>query len=151
MSDATRRPPLRPDLREESPLAAAERRAKEILAHNNGHMDEGIDKFYIDPDRIPEGWTYEWKTKTVYNQENPSYQVALARSGWEPVAATKHPDMMPHDSKSQTIERDGQILMMRPKSITDMVKKTDRQRARDQVRFKEEQIGQAPAGQFERN
>jgi hypothetical protein len=48
------------------------------------------------------------------------------------------------------ILRKGMILMERPQEITDEIKAKDRKAARDQVRMKEAQLNDAPAGQFER-
>jgi hypothetical protein len=143
------RAPDRPDPREEDPRARAARRAAEIREHSGG-IDEGTDKFYIPPHVIPDGWTYEWKTLTVLNAENPAHQVELARRGWEPVPASRHPEMMPHDWKAKIITRDGMMLMERPKEITDEALSARLRRARLQVRAKEEQLSAAPAGQFER-
>ncbi len=139
------------ETRPESSVDLAKIRAREILEGTNGSIDDGSDKFYIDPGSIPQGWTYEWKTRTVYNQENPAYQVALARTGWEPVPLSRHPEMMPLGHPGHTIERDGQVLMQRPQEITDMVIRRDKQRARDQVKIKETEISGAPQGQFARD
>src|ERR1700744_5880580 len=70
----------------EDPRERAARRAEEILAHR-GNMDEGDDEFFIDQRAIPDGWSYEWKRHTILGAEDPSYQVHLARGGWEPVPA----------------------------------------------------------------
>jgi hypothetical protein len=153
MADA--KPPLRPEIRVElrdiSPLAAAEARAKEIMDHVGADgFAEAPDKFNIPPGKIPDGWTYEWKMRTVLEKEYPAYQVSLANTGWTPVPMDRHPELMPKGYKGKTVEMDGLILMERPKSITEMVSKRDLRRARDQVRFKEEQLGAAPPGQFER-
>jgi hypothetical protein len=77
--------------------------------------------------------------------------VSLARMGWEPVPASRHPQMMPMGNKYELIERDGQILMERPQEITQDVIRANNRRARDQVRTKEEQLSAAPQGHFERN
>lgn len=136
-------------LREEDPRARAARRTQELLDH--GQLpDEGPDEFYVDREEIPAGWDYEWKTRTVVNKEDPAYQVQLARSGWEPVPAGRHPHFMPKDSTSPLIERKGMILMERPLEITKRVKMRDQGRALNQVRQKEAQLAGAPDGQFER-
>ena len=49
-----------------------------------------------------------------------------------------------------TIERDGMILMMRPKEISDRIRLRDDRLARDQVRAKEAQLAAAPPGTLER-
>lgn len=130
---------------EDDPRARAAARAAELREHR-GSMDDGTDKFYIDPRIIPDGWSYEWKTLTVLNQPNPSYQVQLARAGWEPVPRYRHPEMMPDNYPGETIEREGQILMERPKEITDEAKARELRNARAQVRQKEAQLNGQPAG-----
>jgi hypothetical protein len=135
--------------REEDPRARAARRALELREH--GSLEEGTDKFYIDPRVIPDGWSYEWRTLTVLGKEDPSYAVNLARKGWEAVPRARHPEMMPENYPGNTIVRDGQMLMERPKEITDEAKAKDYRNAREQVRAKETQLGAAPVGQFERD
>jgi len=142
------RAPVRPALREEDPRARAAKRAAEIKGHI-GDLDEGTDEFLAPTP--PDGWTYEWKTKTVLGQENPAYQVQLQRTGWEPVPTSRHPQMMPGDHKYANIERKGMILMERPKVITDEVVAIDRKRARDQINHKKAQLGEAKEGQFGRD
>src|ERR1700676_2790894 len=60
----------------EDPRARAARRALELREQRGGDMDDGVDKFYIDPRIIPDGWSYEWKALTVLGKENPGYQVS---------------------------------------------------------------------------
>ena len=139
------RPAMRPKMRDNDPRAAAARRAAEIMG-NLGNLDTGTDEFYIDPGVIPDGWTYEWKRKTVMGQEDPAYQIALARTGWEPVPTSAHPEMMPGGGNHPIIERKGQILMMRPQEITDQVRQIDSQRAKGQVQVKVEQLAGTPEG-----
>ena len=142
---ASDRPALRPKMREEDPRAAAARRAAEIMG-NLGTLDNGTDEFYIDPSVIPDGWTYEWKRKTIMGQEDPAYQIALSRTGWEPVPTKYHPEMMPGSGNHPIIERKGQILMMRPKEITDQIRAIDSNRAKSQVQVKVEQLAGTPEG-----
>ena len=141
---------MRPLMREEDPRARAARRAAEIRNHL-GEMDEGTDEFYVPPGEIPEGWTYEWKRKSVLGQEDAAHQVALARKGWEPVPASRHPSFMPDSGGFNTIERKGMILMERPAEVTAEARQIELRRARAQVRHKEEQLNSAPQGQFDRN
>ncbi len=151
------RPDSRPDVRPASARAeavSARQRATERAAairEHLGDLDEGTDEFFIDKRIMPDGWEYEWKRHTVLGEEEPSYQVALARMGWEPVPASRHPSFMPEGSGSRIIERKGMVLMERPKEINDEVRARDYRRARNQVRQKEEQINSAPQGQFDRD
>lgn len=144
-----RRTEMRPPMREEDPRTRAARRAEEIRNHIGG-LDDGTDEFFIDPRDIPPGWSYEWKRKTVLGQEDPAYMVSLARKGWEPVPAARHPHMMPEGYASAAIERKGLILMERPLELTEEQRELDRRAAINQVRQKEQQLAQAPSGQFER-
>ena len=139
--------PARPDMRPEDSRAAAEKRAQEILGNFDG-TEMASDEFA--PPRAPDGWSYEWKVKTVYNQEDPGRMMGYRRTGWHEVPASRHPEMMPHGYKGADIERKGMVLMERPKEITDRFKDRDRQAARAQVRTKEEQLSAAPQGSFER-
>lgn len=147
---APERPAMRPAMREEDPRARAARRSAELRQHL-GELDEGTDEFYIDPSTVPEGWSYEWKRKTVLGAEDPAYTVAVARRGWEAVPSDRHPEMMPRGATMATIERKGMVLMERPKDITDEVRLNDRRAARRAIQAKEEQLGQAPQGQFDRD
>lgn len=137
-------------LDEEDPRVRAERRAEEFMGRMP-NTDRGVDKFYIDLRIIPPGWDYEWKTLTVWGKENPAYQVQLAQSAWEPVPRHRHPEMMPPNYPGNTIEREGQILMERPMKLTLFVRSQDNLRARQQVHAKEEQLGHAPEGHFDRS
>ena len=141
---------MRATPREEDPRARAERRAAEIRKHLVNDNSDGADRFYINPATIPDGWSYEWKRKTIWGKEDPAHEVELARKGWEPVPASRHPEMMPKGNW-QTIERDGMILMERPKVLTDDAHNTNLKSARLQVRAKEAQLNQAPDGTFERD
>ena len=143
--DTSSRPDMRPELRDDDPRAAAKRRAAVILGHL-GSMDEGIDEFYFSPDQIPDGWTYEWKRRTIMGQEDPAYQVALARTGWEAVPSRRHPEMMPAGWKGETIERKGMVLMQRPREITERIEELDLRKARNQIKAKEQQLNAAPPG-----
>jgi len=138
---------MRPAMREESPLDRARRRAAELRKH--GAVDEDFtDEFYVNPSDIPDGWSYEWKRRTVLGQEDPGYNVAIARAGWEPVPASRHPAYMPAGSSGAVIERKGMVLMERPKEITDDARNRDLRRAKGQVQQKEAQLNESGPGQF---
>lgn len=137
------RPPLRKEMREDvedvksdDPRERAAKRAAELRKHNIS-FDEGIDKFAAP--KAPDGWTYEWKRKSVMGYEDQSYMSGLERTGWEPVQASRHPEMMPK-GYTGAIERDGQILMERPKEITDEIRGLELKKAREQVQIKAGQL-----------
>jgi len=150
MKDGPERPSMRPE-KIDDPLERARVRAEQVRQNlgDNG-MEDGTDRFRIDPNTIPEGWSYEWKRKTVYGQTDPAYEVELSRKGWEAVPATRHPEMMPI-GKYETIERDGLILMERPRELTDEARGVELRKARAQVRSKEQQLASAPEGTMTRD
>jgi hypothetical protein len=141
---------MRPPMREDDSRAAASRRAAQLREHL-GDIVEGQDDFYVPLDEIPDGWTYEWKRHTTYGQEDPAYQIQLARAGWEPVPVTRHPWMMPNNTSAQTILRKGMILMQCPTEIIDERRAAEIRKARMQVRAKEQQIAGTPDGTLTRD
>lgn len=148
------RPSMRPEtpVVEESPRERAARRAAELREHRNGDLDDGTDEFYIEPGVIPDGWTYEWKVRTILGAEDPAHQVKLARDGWESVPLSRHPEMMPAGYKGgNEITRKGMVLMERPSEITSEVRAMELRRARLQVKAKEEQLSASRPGEFERS
>ena len=123
----TVRPDPRPAMaKEEDPRDRAARRAAEIRGHL-GSMDDGVDEFAAP--EPPPGWSYEWKRKLTLGAEEPSHMVALTRMGWEPVPASRHPEMMPSGGNYVHIERKGMILMERPKELVDEAREIERRRA----------------------
>lgn len=146
---------LRPSMREEmrdDPVARARARAAQIRENlGGGGLDEGEDRFRVSASEIPEGWTYEWKRKLVMGQPDPAYEVELMRRGWEPVPLERHPHMMPAGKGYNTIERDGMILMERPKELTDESRDVELRKARGQVRQKEQQLSSTPDGTMTRD
>jgi hypothetical protein len=147
------RSPERPPMREEDPRARAAARAAQLREHV-GNMDEGTDEFYVPPSIVPDGWTYEWKRHTIWNQEDPAYTVQLAREGWEEVPLNRnaaHQAMMPKNWGGNTISRKGMILMERPTEISDEIKRNELRMARQQVRIKEAQLAGTPEGTLSRD
>lgn len=134
------RPAMRADMREDS-RARAKRRTAEITA-NGGLNVDSVDKFYIDPSRVPDGWVYEWKRDTTFGKEDPSYMSGLLMTGWEPVPTSDMPELMP-GMKEAAIRRDGMILMQRPEEIRDSARAKEMANARGQVKAQEAQNGKA--------
>ena len=110
---------LRGAMREDDSRTRAAQRAAELRGHLKDEVSDAEDKFFVDLDTIPDGWTYEWKRHTIYGEEDPAYQVSLARSGWTAVPVSRHPNMMPHNTDHKIITRDGMILMECPTEIID--------------------------------
>jgi hypothetical protein len=147
----TLRPEMRPSATvEESPRDRAARRAAELRGHASDLNDDGTDEYYIELGIIPDGWSYEWKTRTILGAEDPAHQVALARKGWEIVPASRHPELMPMGYKGVEITRKGMVLMERPMEITQEARNAELRKARMQMRDKEAQLTNAKGGEFDR-
>ena len=144
------RAPLRPPMRPDDPRAAAAERAKQIMEHI-GEFGEQAGDFDFDQSIVPDGWSYEWKAHTVMGAIDPSRQIELSRMGWEPVPASRHPEMMPGDTKEKNILRKGMQLMERPLEITERAKAHADKAAKVQMRSKKEQLEGGPVGAFESN
>jgi len=141
---------MRPAMREESPAERAAKRAAEIRGHL-GDLDEGTDEFYIPPDFIPDGWTYEWKRYSTYNQIDSSHIRELERKGWAFVPSSRHPSLMAIGDNGNIILRKGLALMERPTEIVEEARMIERRRASDQVRAKEAQLSGTPEGTMTRD
>lgn len=137
-------------MREESPAERARKRAAEIRGHL-GDLDEGTDEFYIPPDVIPDGWTYEWKRYSTYNEIDSSHIREQERKGWAFVPSSRHPNMMAIGDNGNIILRKGLVLMERPSEIVDEARMIERRRAADQVRAKEQQLAGTPEGTMTRD
>jgi len=143
--------PMRPAMRDDDPRAAAARRAAELRGHLVD-LDEGTDQLYVDQNTIPDGWTYNWKRFSAYEWEDTGNQLRVKREGWTPVPASRHPEMMPHNTDPNSIiMRDGLVLMECPTEIVEERKRIELKAARDQVRFKEQQIAGTPDGTMTRD
>lgn len=108
------------------------------------------DKYAIPDGLIPDGQSWEWKSESVLGMGNLQYDVMLREQGWLPVDGALYPELVGTGHKGP-VRRDGLILMERPIELTREAMEEDRMAARAAVAAKEEQLGQAPKGQFQRH
>jgi len=147
----TERTEMRPQMRDDDPRSRAAQRAQELRGHL-GDMDEGTDRFYVDPNSIPDGWTYNWKRFSSFELQDSANMIRVKREGWEAVPASRHPEMMPQgEPDNGMIMRDGLVLMECPTEIVRERQAIDLKRARDQVRYKEQQLSGTPEGTMTRD
>jgi hypothetical protein len=104
--------------------ARARQRVAEIRAI---HGDDEFSETYVDKwfAQAPPGWVYEWKTHSVWNKEYPQYVNGLQRTGWSPVQAARHRELLFPEYEAENIIIDGMILMERPKELTDRVRQRE--------------------------
>jgi hypothetical protein len=126
-----------------------EARARERVAQIRAiHGDNEFSEVHVDRwfATAPPGWIYEWKTHSVWNKEYPQYVSGLQHSGWSPVQAVRHRELLYPEYEAENIIIDGMILMERPKELVDRVKAREYQRAIEVIRNSERKLADAPAG-----
>lgn len=133
--------PREGDTRVDDSLARAAARAREV--RETMPTTDTQDKYWIDPNMVPPGFTYAWRRSSLMGMEERVYQNDLKRRGWQAVPQDRHPDWI--------MEMDGMILMELP---TELVKerrgKLDRF-ASQQVQISERKLGLSPDGTMKRH
>lgn len=127
----------------EQSKARAEARIRELRG-NPELQGEYRDKYWA-PD-APEGWSYEWKLKSVLNQDDVDRIRQNEMAGWTPVPLSRHPQLMPRGWQGETIEVGGLVLMERPKIFTDEAREEEKRLAREAVLVKEAQMREGRGG-----
>jgi hypothetical protein len=129
-------------------MERARQRISQLRAQYGDLDESGDDEVYLDRfyAEAPPGWTYEWKTHTVFNKQFPHYMTALLRGGWSPVPAHRHRELLYPEYADESIILDGLMLMERPKELTDRRRMRDERKATEQVRTSEAKLSEAPPG-----
>ncbi len=127
---------MREVIRETRPLKAGEYlgRNGEILAIKR---DPDRDLFYVPPHLMDEGWTYEWKRQTVLGKSDDTHWVHLHENGWRVVTTEPGSRWEGHFMPAGyvgPITREGNVLMERPKAMTDAVRAMESRKANGQLR-----------------
>lgn len=99
-------------------------------------------RFHIPLSMIPPGVSYEWKRASVFGKPDPYHLNGLRENHWTPVPASRHPGIL--------VEQDGQILMERPKYLTDEAHREDFNEAQQQVQIARKDLAQGPDGTLPR-
>ena len=112
-----------------------------------------VDKFALPSDMLADlkerGMSVEWKRETTIGQQDPSYDIFMREQGWEPIMGERYPEFVMEGQKGP-IRRDGMILMERPIELTKEAQMEERNAAREAVSIKEQQLGVAGKGEFQR-
>lgn len=58
---------------------------------------------------IPEGWTYRYIRKDVFNEPDDGHSAQMANIGWDPVPASRHPELAFKDLTGRSSSSDGYI------------------------------------------
>lgn len=102
------------------------------------------DRLRIDPSLIPDGMSAQWVTTTVIGQPVPQHRAEFERKGWTPVHQSDFDGQfdgmfMPRGQEGE-INHEGLVLMVRPKEMTRKAELSNKQKAYDQVRIKEQAL-----------
>jgi hypothetical protein len=124
--------------------ARAEARIRAIRGNPDLANGTERDKYWAPPP--PADWDYQWKLKSVLNQDDIDRIRQNEMNGWEPVPLSRHPELMPKGWKGDTIEVGGLVLSERPKLFTDEAREEERRAAREAVITKEAQMREGRGG-----
>lgn len=94
------------------------------------------DIFDVPKELIPEGWSYQWAAISVVGNTEIllDQNLMMAENGWRPVPADRYPGrFMPEGHGSKPIVRGGQMLMERPKVLSEQARNEDIRNAKQLV------------------
>jgi len=103
-------------------------------------LEEESDMLHIPPELVPDGMRYNWKTASVFGQQQARRYGRYQATGWEPVPASRHPGLFTPKGYEGDIEYDGLILMEKPEELCRQTEAREFRKAREQVQAKEQQL-----------
>lgn len=142
------RPPIRNNVRDQIREPAREARGGIVVEGHNGEQlsrkrkDDGTDPFFIPPGLEPPGWTYQWCVDTVNGNRDlvADQNLMFYENGWRPVPAERHSGRFMPVGHRGNIVRGGQVLMERPKALTEEANAEMVEKARRQMMDRDEAL-----------
>lgn len=111
------------------------RDGKMLTRTSSGH---GGDRFYVSPEMIPDGWSYQFIAVSVTGQTQNT--TTFLNDGWTPVPASRHDGMYMPKGTDGPIIMDGQMLVERPIELTLEARDEEIGIARKLIRTQNEQF-----------
>lgn len=73
-------------------------------------------KLYVPRQKIPDGMTYAWVRESTLNEPDPDNMTDRMIRGWQPVPASRHPEMVPpplpgYEGTEVTVIRRGGLIL----------------------------------------
>lgn len=73
-------------------------------------------KLYVPKHKIPDGMTYSWVRESTLNEPDPDNMTDRMVRGWQPVPASRHPEMVPpplpgYEGMEVTVIRRGGLIL----------------------------------------
>jgi hypothetical protein len=96
---------------------AASSRASDMRKTPETHYQS---KLYVPKSKIPSGMSYSWVRESTLNEPDPDNMTDRMVRGWQPVPASRHPEMVPpplpgyEGMEVTVIRRGGLILCEKP-------------------------------------
>lgn len=92
---------------------AAETRESGMRKRPETHFQS---KLYVPKEKIPHGMTYSWVRESTLNEPDPDNMTDRMIRGWQPVPASRHPEMVPpplpgYEGMEVTVIRRGGLIL----------------------------------------
>lgn len=93
------------------------------------------DIFHVPSELIPKGWEYQWVAVSVVGNTEilMDQNLMMRENGWRPVPAERYPGRFMPEGHKGAIVRGGQMLMERPKTLSDEARAEDLAAARQLI------------------
>ncbi len=119
---------------------------RQVAAQRKSRMDQEEDWSTVPKEYVPDGYIEQWFTTMVMGMPVEPYKFVRAKAdGWIYATRSEHPDlwhaMMPEGHSGNTIERAGQILMLRDKRYHVDARSEEEAKAKKQLIDKERELG----------
>ena len=108
-----------------STTRAAESREAGLRKRPETHFNS---KLYVPKDKIPANMTYAWVRESTLNEPDPDNMTDRMIRGWQPVPASRHPEMVPpplpgyEGTEAQVIRRGGLMLCQKRKELVEQAR-----------------------------
>lgn len=145
--------PVRPEIASEAGVvekvrpalnsrSEAEEYARQLL-EDDVRSDDVVDEFYISPDSVPDGWTYNWKRESTMGMNDNHHINQTLQNGWRPVQASRHPGIMPAGYEGP-VRKKGLMLMELPAVLTERAMKKHIQESKAEILNSEKRLHETP-------
>lgn len=98
------------------------------------------DQFAIPAELLEPDWSYQWVAETVLNEPQTAALIGFGENGWTPVPADRWPGRFMLPGTTGPIRRGGQMLVERPKHLTEEARREEIEAAHSQLRTNVEQF-----------
>ena len=129
----------RADVRERPRDGGYEGRDGEVLTRTR---KAGIDPFDVPKNFVPPDWEYQWCAIAAVGSKEAvrTMNIEFHQNGWRPVPSSRHDGyFMPKGESGPIIVRD-QMLMERPKAMSDDARAEEKRMAIQQMRDRDESL-----------